>query len=168
MDAANRHLCLKSILESLCSTCGSLSQAQLDALELEHAAYVLTQGCPIAYSYAAQRAIHLVAKSKLQILRREGRALRSYVQLLALPSQELFVHLPCQEACAHASALKARGEALLRDLSSSDFSHVPDAGIRCAKCRSSDISFDFLQTRSADEGTTVYCTCTVCGKRWKM
>ena len=30
-----------------------------------------------------------------------------------------------------------------------------------------EVTFDFLQTRSADEGTTVFCTCA-CVKRWRM
>ena len=91
-----------------------------------------------------------------------------YLRLLALPSRKLYAFLPGQEAMDNDRITRDQGAALLRDLSSSDTTHVPDAGIRCARCKSSNISFDFLQTRSADEGTTVYCTCTVCQKRWKM
>ena len=166
MNAEARHFCLKSLMRTLSASGESVREIELDAVELEHALHVSARGCPIAYSYAVQRAIHLAMAGKLQVLRRAGP--QPYLRLLALPANELFTRLPCQDSCAHANSVKTRGEALLRDLSSPDFSHVPDAGIRCGKCGSSEISFDLLQTRSADEGTTVYCTCTVCGKRWKM
>ena len=164
MNSEARHFCLRSLHRALSALGGR--DVELDAVELEHAVHVSARGCSVAYSYAAQRAIHLATAGRLQDLRREGG--QSYLQLLALPIQELFPVLPCHEACAHASSTKAGAEALLRDLSSPDLSHVPDAGIRCSKCGSSEISFEFLQTRSADEGTTVYCTCSGCSKRWKM
>ncbi len=36
---------------------------------------------------------------------------------------------------------------------------------KCGNCKT--ISFN-KQTRSADEGTTVFCCCYICGNRWKM
>ena len=46
--------------------------------------------------------------------------------------------------------------------------NLPNAGTKCAKCKSTDIKFEFLQTRSADEPMSTFCTCETCGKRWKM
>ena len=97
-----------------------------------------------------------------------GAQASSYRAILGLPDRDVNHHLPCHEEVAKEAVVREQGEALLRDLTSTELSHVPDAGIACGKCRSTDISFDFLQTRSADEGTTVYCTCTKCGKRWRM
>jgi DNA-directed RNA polymerase subunit M/transcription elongation factor TFIIS len=57
---------------------------------------------------------------------------------------------------------------LLRQLTLMENQITSEAGVRCAKCRSTDISFEFCQTRSADEGTTVFCLCRSCHKRWKM
>ena len=38
----------------------------------------------------------------------------------------------------------------------------------CKKCRSKKCSYYELQTRSADEPTTIFVTCQDCGKHWKM
>jgi DNA-directed RNA polymerase subunit M/transcription elongation factor TFIIS len=41
-------------------------------------------------------------------------------------------------------------------------------GLVCNRCHSRSIAVQQQQTRSADEGMTVYCTCKQCGLRWKM
>lgn len=43
-----------------------------------------------------------------------------------------------------------------------------DAAVHCKKCKSSEISVQQKQTRSADEGATVFFTCKTCGFVWKM
>lgn len=40
--------------------------------------------------------------------------------------------------------------------------------ITCRKCKSSKITFNQKQTRSADEAMTVFCQCSDCSYRWKM
>lgn len=40
--------------------------------------------------------------------------------------------------------------------------------VRCRRCGSEDVSWEEKQTRSADEGATVFCVCTVCKNRWVM
>lgn len=135
-----------------------------DAVELEHAVFVLSQGCMTAYAFGVLRALGLVERSRLLQLHEHA----CFLALLRLPASELFETLSCRQSTEKGERLRCEGEALLRDMSREDLGNMPDAGIRCAKCSSSEIAFDFLQTRSADEGTTVYCTCTDCGKRWKM
>ena len=39
---------------------------------------------------------------------------------------------------------------------------------QCGKCKKFDIDIRQLQTRSADEGYTVYATCNTCGNRWRQ
>ena len=48
--------------------------------------------------------------------------------------------------------------------------HKTDNGgsLVCNRCHSRNVEVEQKQTRSADEGMTVYCTCTVCGMRWRM
>ena len=165
MAVTQRAWCLQSIRDALAQQ--NFEKPQAEALELEHAVYCVAGGCPISYPFGAQRAIVLVREGRLCELR-SRRPPTSFRQILALPAGQVHTRLPCHEEVAKEATVREQGEALLRDLTSMELSHVPDAGIACGKCRSTDISFDFLQTRSADEGTTVYCTCTKCGKRWKM
>lgn len=38
----------------------------------------------------------------------------------------------------------------------------------CGKCKEKKVSYYQLQTRSADEPLTTFCTCENCGNRWKF
>ena len=40
--------------------------------------------------------------------------------------------------------------------------------VRCRRCGCEEVSWDEKQTRSADEGATVFCVCTRCNNRWVM
>ena len=40
--------------------------------------------------------------------------------------------------------------------------------VRCRRCGSEEVSWDEKQTRSADEGASVFCVCTNCKNRWVM
>lgn len=39
---------------------------------------------------------------------------------------------------------------------------------KCFKCGKKECTFYSMQTRSADEGETVFVRCTICGNTWKM
>ena len=160
--------CLHNLYTLLSPLAASAEQLAGDAVELEYVVHSLANRHTSTYTYGMLRAMSLLRKGRLQALRHEEAAPRAYASILRLPASDLYPDLPCVRQSAEADALREQGEALLRDLGSEDLNHIPDAGIRCARCKSSDIAFDFLQTRSADEGTTVYCTCTKCSKRWKM
>jgi len=41
-------------------------------------------------------------------------------------------------------------------------------GLRCRKCGSDSVAVQQKQTRSADEGMTVFCSCEQCGFHWRM
>ena len=43
-----------------------------------------------------------------------------------------------------------------------------EAIVRCRRCGNEDVTWEEKQTRSADEGATVYCSCPVCKNRWVM
>ena len=43
-----------------------------------------------------------------------------------------------------------------------------DGSLICNRCNSRDVDVYQKQTRSADEGMTVFCHCSTCGMRWKM
>lgn len=38
----------------------------------------------------------------------------------------------------------------------------------CSRCKQKKVSYFQMQTRSADEPLTTFCTCENCGKRWKF
>jgi transcription elongation factor S-II len=40
--------------------------------------------------------------------------------------------------------------------------------LMCNNCHSHDVEVSQKQTRSADEGMTVFCECSNCGTRWRM
>lgn len=42
------------------------------------------------------------------------------------------------------------------------------SSLACRRCKSTDVSWEQKQTRSADEGMTVYCVCSACNHRWTM
>ena len=43
-----------------------------------------------------------------------------------------------------------------------------EAIVRCRRCGNEDVTWEEKQTRSADEGATIYCSCPVCKNRWVM
>tara|TARA_Y100000389_G_scaffold6686_1_gene6411 strand:+ start:141 stop:845 length:705 start_codon:yes stop_codon:yes gene_type:complete len=45
---------------------------------------------------------------------------------------------------------------------------VKDSILTCGKCKLNKVHYYQLQTRSADEPMTTFCTCTNCGNRWKF
>jgi DNA-directed RNA polymerase subunit M/transcription elongation factor TFIIS len=40
--------------------------------------------------------------------------------------------------------------------------------VRCRRCGSNEVTWEEKQTRSADEGATVFCACTTCKNRWVL
>lgn len=42
------------------------------------------------------------------------------------------------------------------------------SSLRCRRCKSSEVSWELKQTRSADEACTAFCVCASCGNRWTM
>ena len=90
------------------------------------------------------------------------------MKAMALKDAELFEPDAALVAAVEREHELAMYKSLLVDLSKNDIQLSLDAGVRCSKCKSTDVSFSFLQTRSADESTTCFCTCSKCGKRWKL
>lgn len=40
--------------------------------------------------------------------------------------------------------------------------------IKCPACKKYNVTYNQVQTRSADEPMTTFCFCNECGKRWKF
>ena len=43
-----------------------------------------------------------------------------------------------------------------------------EAIVKCRRCGSEEVSWEEKQTRSADEGATVFCVCIACKNRWVL
>jgi DNA-directed RNA polymerase subunit M/transcription elongation factor TFIIS len=63
---------------------------------------------------------------------------------------------------------RERFEKMLQDKYDSLNDKSFEAIVKCRRCGSSEVSWDEKQTRSADEGATVFCMCLTCKNRWVM
>jgi DNA-directed RNA polymerase subunit M/transcription elongation factor TFIIS len=143
--------------------------AHLDAghaADLEHGCFCASALNGAPYSRFVYRALYaLEQQSALASVIRESGALAA----LALSDTSLYEHCSTREQAAATKARHADCTQMLANLSADDPSaDLPEKGIKCARCGSTNIIPAFSQTRSADEGTTVFCYCTACSKRWKM
>ncbi len=142
-----------------------------DALDLEHACHVAAtlNGAPYArFLFRALYELEAPARGEAPAFA-QALAKRGGLGALGLPDAALH-GTPCLQRAAVSAAEAERREAmaLLDDLTAEGRRDLPEAGVKCSRCSSTDVSFEFSQTRSADEGTTVFCYCTRCKKRWKM
>ena len=66
------------------------------------------------------------------------------------------------------SSDEARRATLREGLDASTRAATGGGAIVCRKCSGDDVTIQQKQTRSADEGMTVFCTCETCGFKWRM
>lgn len=140
-----------------------------EAQDLEHACYCTSALNGAPYSRFVFRSLYaLEQKSAFALVVQE----RGAMAALALPDASLYTHCKARMEVALTEARRVECVRLLAELSAEDVcpvsDNLPEKGVKCARCGSTDVSFEFCQTRSADEGTTVFCYCTQCSKRWKM
>lgn len=65
-------------------------------------------------------------------------------------------------------AKRERFEKMLADKYDSLNDESFQAIVKCQRCGSNEIRWEEKQTRSADEGATVFCTCLACKNRWVL
>ena len=63
---------------------------------------------------------------------------------------------------------RARFQAMLQDKYDAINDGTFAAIIKCRRCGSEEVAWEEKQTRSADEGATVFCSCSTCKNRWVM
>jgi DNA-directed RNA polymerase subunit M/transcription elongation factor TFIIS len=140
--------------------------SSMTAHTLEHACQTHAMMSQTAYERVALRCIYLLERGLLDEPRIKT---LGALTVVSVPIETLVPSLPAKEEILAREEERKKSAALLKDLTQGESTEVsPDAGLRCKKCGSNDITHEFLQTRSADEGTTIFCTCTSCKKRWKM
>lgn len=69
---------------------------------------------------------------------------------------------------AEREAKKIRFERMLQEKYEALDDEKFQAIVRCRRCGSEEVSWEEKQTRSADEGSSVFCVCTKCKNRWVM
>ena len=136
-----------------------------DSIDLEYACYVTTETNESPYQRSVLRCLYNLHQSDIFI-----KTLQSHGALVAIsrPDSDLFP-VDADVAMMKDSERELQlYRSLLHDLSKNDISLSQHAGIKCARCKSTEIFYEFKQIRSADEGTTVFCVCDHCSKRWKL
>ena len=69
---------------------------------------------------------------------------------------------------SHDEKLEQQRKLLHEEAKFQEGEQVNSGSLICNRCHSRSISVQQQQIRSADEGMTVFCTCTKCNMRWKM
>lgn len=69
---------------------------------------------------------------------------------------------------SHDLKLEQQRKLLYEEAKFQEGEQVNFGSLICNRCHSRSISVQQQQIRSADEGMTVFCTCTKCNMRWKM
>jgi DNA-directed RNA polymerase subunit M/transcription elongation factor TFIIS len=89
-------------------------------------------------------------------------------EFVVLPQYALFDNCSLRKKIQFAQDAHRQRLGRLDTLKRTNIASSLDNGVKCGRCKTTDVSFSFLQTRSADEGTTTFCECLQCGSRWKM
>jgi hypothetical protein len=151
---------------------GSAGDPAVDCLELEHALYCHAVYNGASYRQNSLRVLHLLEMRRAPTL--AFLSTRGSTALVATPATSLLAAPPYAGSDAgRPDARLQRAQALECEERLASYCvrgqvALPDAGTQCARCRSRDIKFEMLQTRSADEPMSIFCTCERCGKRWRM
>lgn len=92
------------------------------------------------------------------------------VFVLPLMSDETLAHGTEVEQWwkSHDEKLEQQRKLLHEEAKFQEGEQVNFGSLICNRCHSRSISVQQQQIRSADEGMTVFCTCTKCNMRWKM
>lgn len=69
---------------------------------------------------------------------------------------------------AHEAQLRHHRQLLHDEAKFEEMEQQSSGTLTCNRCHSRSVTVQQQQIRSADEGMTVFCTCTKCGMRWKM
>ena len=135
-----------------------------DALDLEHACFVTSECNGTPYRRSVNKVLYALENSpEFSRLVRVGGALKA---MTATP-QSLYQMREEDDLKIKNENRTENSKVFLANISKNDLD-LGGGGVVCAKCKSTEISFSFSQTRSADEAMSTFCQCDVCGKRWQL
>lgn len=162
-DDTTRNSCIGVVYNALVLDNGAPPKAVLDAAkDVEGAVYAREKGTTPGYRQK-MRSLYMNLKDpknpglRTSVIFGEisGERLRSMTPQEMAPS-ELKKEI---EAIAKQNLFNARGAVE---------QHSVTDRFTCGKCKQKRVSYYQMQTRSADEPLTTFCTCENCGNRWKF
>ena len=114
-------------------------------------------------------------------LRHNGVALRERIdegevtveQLVQGSGQDLLQGTPMDRTRRQIEAHEDRFRSMLQEKfeeleKSAINSHLSEGLLKCSRCQSTQVVWEQKQTRSADEGMTIFAECLKCGKKFRM
>lgn len=132
------------------------------AKEVEAAVFAAEKGTTAAYRNK-MRSLYMYLKDP------KNPTLRSQVVLKKISSERLRTMKPQEmandELKKHMEELEKQN---LFNAQSAQEQRATTDRFTCGKCKQKKVSYYQLQTRSADEPLTTFCTCEACGNRWKF
>lgn len=90
------------------------------------------------------------------------------VEVVHAPDEALTDGTLAGRIAEEGKARRARFEQMLQEKYDALNDRNFQAIVRCRRCGSSEVAWDEKQTRSADEGATVFCLCRTCKNRWVL
>lgn len=107
---------------------------------------------------------YVEAAERSVALRRRGFATDRCLELLFAPDSAL---RSAMTELGQTEVIHAQRSVIQQSLHAAQ-SGASAGALRCSKCGSDCVSVQQKQTRSADEGMTIFCSCDGCGVQWRM
>lgn len=90
------------------------------------------------------------------------------MNIVAMTDQKMIKGTILEDIERETNVRKLRFEQMLQEKYDMMNDKSYNTALKCRRCGSSEVSWDQKQTRSADEASTVFCTCNKCNNRWTM
>ena len=132
----------------------------------------------ISKSRDIEASIHCISRSEADYIDKCQQIIRNLKQNTALASKGTNIVVMTDREMSENTIIadiekqteiqKKRFEQMLQEKYDMMNDQSYNATLKCRRCGSSEVGWEQKQTRSADEASTVFCTCTKCNNRWTM
>ena len=122
------------------------------------------KGCHSRYSDSATRLLYNL------LLNPSLPRSHPFSSLPFLSDSEMASGTPAEKMRLAEAAREKHIHNLISSLDEGKQAEEEEAGalMRCQRCQSTSISWEAKQTRSADEGMSIFCACNNCKQRWRL
>lgn len=108
------------------------------------------------------------AQQIIQNIKQNRTLIHKGADLVVMTNKDMAANTIIEDIEKETDLQKKRFEQMLQEKYDMMNDKSYNATLKCRRCGSSEVSWDQKQTRSADEASTVFCTCTKCNNRWTM